>query len=248
MISVMSRFAACTVSRLLASTRIRNTADGVEDLLRVRDRQSHGLVDVEPAREPLLGEHADDAAARVADAHPLAHGAAGVEQLARDGVAEHADRRRACRGRRAAGTGPTSSAQCWIAAIGSLVPSTVTSRSRERHDTVPAPTTSGVTCATRELRVQRDRVLERELARRLADQEPLDAAAGRLGLARQHDQEVRAERLELARDVAARAFADGRERDHGRDADRDRDQQHRGAQRVAPQRLEREPRRVDATS
>ena len=33
-----------------------------------------------------------------------------------------------------------------------LVPSTVTSRSRERHETVPAPGTTGVTCLMRGLR------------------------------------------------------------------------------------------------
>ena len=42
--------------------------------------------------------------------------------------------------------------QCWIASIEALVPSTVMSRSRAPYDTVPAPSTSGVTRRIRGLR------------------------------------------------------------------------------------------------
>ena len=135
--------------------------------------------------------------------------------------------------------------QCWIASIAALVPSTVMSRSRAPYDTVPAPSTSGVTRANARAARDRERVVERELARRLADEQPLDAAAGGLGAARQDDQELGAERRELPRDVAARAFADGRQQHDRRDADRDREQHHRRAQRVAPQRLQRHARDVE---
>ncbi len=48
---------------------------------------------------------------------------------------------------------PLPIVQCWIASMGALVPRTVMSRWRERHDTVPAPGTTGVTCRIRGLRL-----------------------------------------------------------------------------------------------
>ncbi len=45
---------------------------GVEDLLRIGDRRDDRLVDVESARQALLGQHTEHAAAGVADSEPLA--------------------------------------------------------------------------------------------------------------------------------------------------------------------------------
>ena len=134
-----------STSRLARLDEDPEHAGRIEDLLRVRDRQDQCFVDVEPAREPLLGEHADDPATRVADAQPLAERLLDGEQLAtRRSLPEHANRGRGVEiagGRKR----PDCKRQCWIADIGALVPSTVMSRSRARHDAVPAPITSGVT-------------------------------------------------------------------------------------------------------
>jgi hypothetical protein len=182
---------------------------GVEDLLRIRDGQDHSLVDLEAAREAELREHADHATARVADSQPLADRVLLIVELVRDRVpSTHTGL--AMSSSLGGRNRPRPIVQCWIDAIGSLVPTTVMSRTRARVDTVPAPTTTGVTWRTRASRLTAIVSCERELACRLADQETLDAAATRgVGLARQHDQEIRAEGLELAGDVASRSFANG---------------------------------------
>ena len=71
------------------------------------------------------------------------------------------------------------------------------------------------------------------------------AAASSLRAPRQDDEEFGAERRELPRHVAPRAFADGRQQYDGSDTDGNREQQHGSAQRIPPQRLQGHPRDVD---
>ena len=71
-------------------------------------------------------------------------------------------------------------------------------------------------------------VAESEIARGFAAQEAGRDAAG-FRPTRYDDHQARAERLKFPRDIAPRTLAQRRQRDHGRDADAHRQQQHRAA-------------------
>ena len=171
----------------------------------------------------LLREHADDAESR-SPTRSQPDGGCAPEQLARDlsPITHTGEARRRVPGGRKR---PCAIGQCWIATMGSFVPTTVMSRSRARRRTVPAPTTSGATCWTRGCGSA-----SASSSVRSRGVSPINrpwAATRGFGSPGQHDKQIRAERLELAHDVTARAFADGREHDDRGDADRHREQHHR---------------------
>ena len=70
------------------------------------------------------------------------------------------------------------------------------------------------------------------------------ARAAHAGALREHEDDVRPDRLDLLADAATRARAERGHRDHGRDADEHPEDRERGAQRAASDRLEREAHAV----
>jgi hypothetical protein len=75
--------------------------------------------------------------------------------------------------------------------------------------------------------LDRHRIVKRQVTGRFADHHACSAATtGRLGLARQYDEQVGAERGELACYIATGAFADRCQQYDGGNPDRDREQQH----------------------
>ena len=237
-----------TASRSLASTRMRNTAEVLKSCCAL----ATGMITVSSTLKPPASPCSASTPSTRQRASPMrSHSPSGerARRTARARRWSRARRRAApCRDRLAAGSGRLPMTQCWIVEHrGARAEHRDVALARARRHGAGAEHERRDAANARAAR-ERERVVERQLARRLADEQALDAAAGRFGAARQHDQQLRAERRELARHVAARAFADGRQQDDGGDADRDREQHHRRAQRIAPQRLQRHPRDVDALS
>ena len=184
-----------------------------------------------PSERPLRREHADHAEAPVADAQPLAERRARGRRARRATLrADHAHRRGRARVAAAAGTGPAPSpaADRDEARPSSRGPGTSRCAAAARRAS-PAPTTSGATRRTAGLRAQRERVVEREVARRLADEHAGHRAGGlACGPGATISRLVPSEPNWLS-DVAPRALAERGERDDRGDADRHREQHQRAA-------------------
>src|SRR5262245_2403217 len=111
------------------------------------------------------------------------------------------------------------------------------------HERGPQKDRSGAPDARRSSE-DRLHVLEREVVRRLAEDRGLPFGLRPAG---DHDEEVRSERHELARDVSARALTQARQDHHRRHADRDpQDGEHR-PQAVAAQGAGREAEKIEET-
>ena len=142
----------------------------VEHLHRRRDRHDHDVVHVEPELLAARLEDADHAHAPVADAHHLADGVAGGEQLLRELACRArrsgAPRSQASGGRKRPCAMPrrrTSSASC-------VAPKSATCRCRSPKATVSVPTTIGASLSTsRTPRRTASRVVEREVVRDAAE-------------------------------------------------------------------------------
>jgi hypothetical protein len=210
---------------------MRKTPGALKD---VCDRKNDRFVRIECPGYACLREDPYYPAARVADAQPFAERVACSEKLCGHDAAEHADGRLHVhihrRQKQAALHAPVLNLEhrCGRAEDRGVAlarsPRCSSAADHDRRYSADVRTTP-----------QCDDVLQRQVALGFADQHPLKAGAGRVGPAGEHDQQIRAERGELAGDVATRAFADRSQHHNRRDADRYREQQHCGSQRTPDQ-------------